>query len=113
MTTSANRAIQAQSQTSATFVAEENVVGVGGLVKRYRDGTAANRGIDLLVRRGEVVSILGPNGAGKTTFLRQLTTELKPTSGSVEIFGVDVVAEPERVKRMMGVTPQGVGRIDP
>ena len=109
MTTSANRSIQAQSQTSATFGAEENVVRVCGLVKRYRDGTAANRGIDLLVRRGEVVSILGPNGAGKTTFLRQLTTELKPTSGSVEIFGVDAVAEPERVKRMMGITPQEAG----
>ncbi len=47
-------------------------VRVRGLVKRYGDGTEANRGIDLDVRRGEIVSILGPNGAGKTTFLRQL-----------------------------------------
>ncbi|MDX6484668.1 MAG: daunorubicin/doxorubicin transport system ATP-binding protein [Gaiellaceae bacterium] len=82
---------------------------VRGLVKRYKDGTEANCGIDLDVRRGEVVSVLGPNGAGKTTFLRQLTTELLPTSGSVSIFGVDAVAEPERAKRVMGITPQEAG----
>ena len=84
-------------------------VRVRGLVKRYKDGTEANRGIDLDVRRGEVVSVLGPNGAGKTTFLRQLTTELLPTSGSVSVFGMDAVAEPERAKRVMGITPQEAG----
>ena len=80
-----------------------------GLVKRYKDGTEANRGIDLEVRSGELISILGPNGAGKTTFLRQVTTELRPSSGSVEIFGVDAVVEPRRVKQMMGITPQEAG----
>ncbi len=89
--------------------AEEEVVRVRSLVKRYADGTAANRGIDLEVRRGEVVSILGPNGAGKTTFLRQLTTELMPTSGAIEIFDVDAVREPARAKMLMGITPQEAG----
>jgi ABC-type multidrug transport system ATPase subunit len=84
-------------------------VRVRGLCKRYADGTEANRGIDLDVRRGEVVSILGPNGAGKTTFLRQLTTELRPTAGRVSVFGVDAVAEPLRAKRVMGITPQEAG----
>jgi ABC-type multidrug transport system ATPase subunit len=84
-------------------------VRVRGLVKHYGNGTEANRGIDLDVRRGEIVSILGPNGAGKTTFLRQLTTELRPTAGSVSVFGVDAVAEPERAKRVMGITPQEAG----
>ena len=82
---------------------------VRGLVKHYGDGTEANRGIDLNVRRGEVVSILGPNGAGKTTFLRQLTTELRPTAGSVEVFDVDAIREPQRAKRLMGITPQEAG----
>src|SRR6266849_4941730 len=82
---------------------------VRGLVKQYRNGTKANRGIDLEVRRGELVSILGPNGAGKTTFLRQITTELRPTSGSVEIFDLDAVAEPQQAKRAMGITPQEDG----
>jgi ABC-2 type transport system ATP-binding protein len=82
---------------------------VRGLVKRYRDGTEANRGIDVDVRAGEVVSILGPNGAGKTTFLRQITTELRPTAGSIHVFGVDAVAAPQRAKRLMGITPQEAG----
>src|SRR5918912_861248 len=84
-------------------------VSVRALFKRYSDGTAANQGIDMDVRRGEVVSILGPNGAGKTTFLRQLTTELRPTAGSVQVFGVDAVSEPGRAKRAMGITPQEAG----
>src|SRR2546429_5839057 len=84
-------------------------VRVRNLVKRYRDGTEANRGIDLDVRRGEILSILGPNGAGKTTFLRQITSELRPTSGSIEIFGVDAIALPRQVKRKMGITPQEAG----
>src|SRR6266550_357774 len=87
-------------------------VSVRDLVKRYGDGTEANRGITLDVRRGELVSILGPNGAGKTTFLRQITTELRPTSGSVAIFGVDAVAQPMQAKRAMGITPQEAGIFD-
>jgi len=82
---------------------------VRGLVKRYKNGTKANRGIDLDLYPGELISILGPNGAGKTTFLRQLTTELRPTSGSIEIFGIDAVAAPQRAKQLMGITPQEAG----
>ena len=88
---------------------EVTAVRVRGLGKRYRDGTEANRGIDLDVRNGEILSILGPNGAGKTTFLRQITSELRPTSGSIEIFGVDAIARPLQVKRKMGITPQEAG----
>jgi len=84
-------------------------VRVQELVKTYRDGTEANRGISLEVQCGEVVAIVGPNGAGKTTFLRQLTTELRPTSGSVSVFGVDALAEPQQAKRAMGITPQEAG----
>jgi ABC-type multidrug transport system ATPase subunit len=87
-------------------------VSVRGLVKEYRDGTRANRGIDLEVRRGEVVAVLGPNGAGKTTFLRQLTTELRPSGGEISVFGIDVVREPQRAKRLMGITPQEAGTFD-
>src|SRR5882762_4621710 len=84
-------------------------VSVRDLIKHYSDGTEANRGINLEVRRGEVVAILGPNGAGKTTFLRQITTELRPTAGSVSVFGVDAIAKPDSAKRMMGITPQEAG----
>jgi ABC-2 type transport system ATP-binding protein len=86
-----------------------SAVSVRDLVKHYNDGTEANRGISLNVRRGEVVAIVGPNGAGKTTLLRQITTELRPTTGSVSVFGVDAVAKPDEAKRMMGITPQEAG----
>jgi ABC-2 type transport system ATP-binding protein len=103
--------IEAEHRTTAP-APREIAVCARDLVKVYRDGTEANRGISLEVRRGEVVAIVGPNGAGKTTFLRQLTTELRPTNGSVSVFGVDAVAEPERAKRVMGITPQEAGLFD-
>ena len=81
-------------------------VEVRGLDKTYRNGTRANRDITLAVRRGELLGILGPNGAGKTTLVRQITTELVPTSGEVRVFGIDAVAHPNRVKGLMGVMPQ-------
>jgi ABC-type multidrug transport system ATPase subunit len=87
-------------------------VRVRGLVKEYKDGTRANRGIDLEVRAGEIVAILGPNGAGKTTFLRQLTTELRPSGGDISVFGIDVIREPQRAKRLMGITPQEAGTFE-
>ena len=85
---------------------------VRGLVKQYRDGTQANRGLDLDVGPGEIVAILGPNGAGKTTFLRQLTTELRPSAGSIHVFGIDAIHEPHAAKRAMGITPQEAGLFD-
>ena len=81
-------------------------VEVRGLDKTYRNGTRANRDITLSVERGELLGILGPNGAGKTTLVRQITTELVPTSGEVRVFGIDAVARPNRVKGLMGVMPQ-------
>lgn len=82
---------------------------VRNLVKSYRNGTKATRGINFEVRQGEAVAILGPNGAGKTSFLRQLTTELRPTSGSVHVFGVDAVKNADIAKSLMGITPQEAG----
>ena len=84
----------------------KTAISIRGLVKRYPDGTVANRGIDLDVYEGEVLSVLGPNGAGKTTLVRQITTELNPTSGSIKIKDVDPLLEPLKVKQMIGVIPQ-------
>ena len=82
------------------------VLEVGGLNKRYRDGTWANREISFAVEPGEILGILGPNGAGKTTLVRQITTELVPTSGTVRVLGRDAVSDPDSVKPMLGVVPQ-------
>ena len=87
----------------------KTAVCVTNLFKSYKNGTEATRGIDFEVKRGESVAILGANGAGKTTFLRQLTTELKPTSGAIKIFGVDAVKNANKAKLSMGVTPQEAG----
>ena len=79
---------------------------VRDLNKRYKNGTWGNRDLSLTVEHGELLSILGPNGAGKTTLVRQVTTELVPTSGEVRIFGVDGVSHPNEAKGYMGVMPQ-------
>jgi ABC-2 type transport system ATP-binding protein len=74
------------------------------LVKRYGSFTAVN-GIDLEVPRGELFGFLGPNGAGKTTTLRMIAGILRPTSGSVEIAGVDVTRDPIAAKARLGFIP--------
>ena len=81
-------------------------VEVRGLNKRYKNGTWANRDITFTVEPGELLAILGPNGAGKTTLVRQITTELLPTSGDVRVMGYSAVSEPSRVKSLMGAIPQ-------
>jgi len=76
-----------------------------GLEKRFGDFRAV-AGVDLEVRQGEIFGVLGPNGAGKTTMLRMLATLLPIDGGRAEIFGVDVVREPHRVRQLLGVTGQ-------
>ncbi len=75
------------------------------LVRRYGD-VEALRGVDLTIDEGEFFGLFGPNGAGKTTMLRILTGQLRPTSGSARVLGVDVVAEPLRVKSLVGIVPE-------
>src|SRR4051794_7315288 len=84
---------------------ETPAVHAGGLVKRFGDLRAVD-GIDLEVRRGEILGVLGPNGAGKTTMLRMLATLLPIDAGEARIFGVDVAREPHRVRQLVGVTGQ-------
>ena len=79
---------------------------VRNLRKRYGKGPWANDGVSFAAVGGEILGIVGPNGAGKTTLIRQITTELRPTSGEVRVFGLDAVARPHAVKRLMGVMPQ-------
>jgi len=75
------------------------------LAKRY-ETTDAVRGVSFTVRPGEVVGFLGPNGAGKTTTVRMISCFLPPTSGTAQVFGVDVRERPRDVKRMLGICPQ-------
>ncbi|RMF89773.1 MAG: ATP-binding cassette domain-containing protein [Methanobacteriota archaeon] len=72
------------------------------LTKVYRDAPALDR-VSLKIEEGELFSFLGPNGAGKTTLMLILSTLLRPTSGTAFVDGHDVLREPERVKREVGV----------
>ena len=60
-------------------------------------------GISFTVKEGEIFGLLGPNGAGKTTTISMLTTILSKTSGSVKIYGFDVVKEKEKVRELIGI----------
>jgi ABC-2 type transport system ATP-binding protein len=82
-----------------------SVLRIRGLVKRYGDVQAV-AGIDLDVPTGQLVGLLGPNGAGKSTTLRILMGMLPPTSGTVEVAGIDVVRDPLAVKRIAGYVPE-------
>ena len=76
-----------------------------GLTKQFGK-TEALCGLDLAVDEATVLGLLGPNGAGKTTAVRILTTLLRPDSGQAFVDGIDVVAEPHRVRGRIGLTGQ-------
>ena len=75
---------------------------VVGLTKSFGNHLAL-RGIDLEVRRGEVLVIFGPNGAGKTTLIKVLATIMNPSSGRVVVDGLDVKSDAEKIRHRIGV----------
>jgi ABC-2 type transport system ATP-binding protein len=81
------------------------MIRASGLTKRYKS-VEALRGLDLEVPEGRVLALLGPNGAGKTTAVRCLTTLLRPDSGTVEVAGVDVLADPASARARIGLSGQ-------
>ncbi|MFJ1972207.1 ATP-binding cassette domain-containing protein [Streptomyces sp. NPDC087903] len=76
-----------------------------GLVKTFGDVKALD-GVDLDVPEGTVLGLLGPNGAGKTTTVRCLTTLLRPDSGRAVVAGLDVLKQPNEVRRSIGLSGQ-------
>ncbi|MEV4937865.1 ATP-binding cassette domain-containing protein [Streptomyces zaomyceticus] len=76
-----------------------------GLVKTFGDVRALD-GVDLDVPEGTVLGLLGPNGAGKTTAVRVLTTLLRPDSGRAVVAGIDVLKDPDEVRRRIGLSGQ-------
>jgi ABC-2 type transport system ATP-binding protein len=85
-----------------------NALSVRGLVKTYKNGVQALRGVDLDVEQGDFFALLGPNGAGKTTLIGIVTSLVNKTAGSVSVFGHDVERELEAAKACIGIVPQEI-----
>jgi ABC-2 type transport system ATP-binding protein len=81
------------------------------LTRKFGALTAVD-GVDLRVQAGQFFGFLGPNGAGKSTTIKMLTGLLAPTSGRMELLGMDFQANPVEVKRHIGVVPEGMGLFD-
>ena len=81
------------------------MIRVQHLVKRFGDFTAVND-VSFEVPKGEIFAFLGPNGAGKTTTIKMLTTLLAPTSGSLELNGLDPARQQNEVRQQFGIVFQ-------
>ncbi len=81
------------------------VIKTEALTKKYGKLTAVDR-LNLEVEEGEIFGLLGPNGAGKTTLISMLCTILKPTSGKAWVNGFDIVKEPGKVRKSIGIVFQ-------
>lgn len=81
------------------------IVNVQNLRKNYGEFTAVD-GLNFSIEEGEVFGLLGPNGAGKTTTLHMLATILRPTSGTAKINGYDIVRQPAKVRKSIGMVFQ-------
>jgi ABC-2 type transport system ATP-binding protein len=85
----------------------ENAVIVKDLVKIYPKVKAVDN-VSFTIDKGEIFGLLGPNGAGKTTTIRILLTLIKPTSGTINILGINALANSYKVRQMAGYIPQDV-----
>jgi ABC-2 type transport system ATP-binding protein len=91
--------------TSATIAAP--AISTEHLTRRFGDLVAV-QDVNLRVAPGQFFGFLGPNGAGKSTTIKMLTGLLAPTSGRMQILGVDLAQDSVEVKRQIGVVPEGM-----
>lgn len=83
-----------------------NALSIHDLQKTYKSGFTALHGISLDVGEGDFFGLLGPNGAGKTTTIGIITSLVRKTSGTVQVFDVDIDQDFPAAKRLIGVVPQ-------
>ncbi|MGB8210754.1 MAG: ATP-binding cassette domain-containing protein, partial [Mycobacterium sp.] len=92
--------------------APEVPVRLRGVCKQYGSGAAVTRAVsnlDLDVHTAEVLALLGPNGAGKTTTVEMCEGFVRPDSGTIEVLGLDPIADNARLRARIGVMLQGGG----
>jgi ABC-2 type transport system ATP-binding protein len=85
-----------------------NSIEARGLVKTYKQVRALD-GLDIMVPSGTVFGLLGPNGAGKSTAVKILTSLARPDAGSAIVEGIDVLRDPSKLRRIIGVVAQQSG----
>lgn len=84
---------------------QETVIKTNNLTKEFGEIIAVND-VSLTIFKGELFGLLGPNGSGKTTMIKTLTGQIKPTKGSAEILGVNVLQNPIKVRDLAGIIPE-------
>ena len=84
----------------------EPILSIRGLTKVYKGGTRALDGVDLDIRRGEIFALLGPNGAGKTTLIGAVCGLVRPSSGTIHAFGLDLATDWRGARARIGLVPQ-------
>src|SRR5262245_7682827 len=87
------------------------MIEVDGLTKMLGDSRVLD-GLSFVAPTGQITGLLGPNGAGKSTTMRVLSTLLRPSEGTARIAGIDVVDDPEGVRRMIGLVTEEPGLYD-
>src|SRR6516162_3468727 len=87
------------------------VVATKDLTKKYGKLVALDR-LTMTVERGQILGFIGPNGAGKTTAIKILVGLARPTSGSAQVAGTDCVADPRKIRRLVGYMPDIFGVYD-
>lgn len=90
---------------------QNEMINTLGLTKYY-DTKNAVRDVDMFVAAGDICGLIGPNGAGKTTLLKMLAGLLRPTSGKIEIGGIEVGTEPKQLHEIVGYVPDTFGLYD-
>lgn len=90
---------------------DNTVIELVNLTKKYGSFTAVD-GLNLNIKKGEIFGLLGPNGAGKSTTILTILGLTEPTSGSVQVCGINSTSYPVEVKRKVGYLPEDVGFYD-
>ena len=84
----------------------KNLIEVTNLSKTYASGFQALKGVNLNIRRGEILALLGPNGAGKTTLISTICGIANPSGGNVTVDGFDIIKDYRKTRSLIGLVPQ-------
>ena len=87
-------------------MSSDTLININNVKKTYADGFEALKGVNLEIKRGEILALLGPNGAGKTTLINAICGIVVPSSGYITVDGFDVVKNFRETRSQIGLVPQ-------